>query len=83
VSQVQILGLAPEAWSCQSDRRAAFSRSENKYFNRTAQSDVMIFIFHSDKFVIGRLQSLDWTSGLDWWTDIFVLKITIVLSTET
>ena len=53
VSQVQILGLAPEAWSSQSDRRTAFTRimrKRNQYFNRTAQSDVMIF--HTDKFVI-------------------------------
>ena len=26
--------------------------SENKYFNRTAQSDVMKFIIHTGKFVI-------------------------------
>ena len=27
-------------------------RKQNQYFNRTAQSDIMIFIFHTDKFVI-------------------------------
>ena len=35
---------------------------------------------------IGSLQSLDWTSGLDWWTGgltFFCAKITIVLSAET
>ena len=26
---------------------------------------------------------MDWTSGLDWWTDIFMLKITFVLYNET
>jgi len=40
----------------------------------------------------GSLQSLDWTSGLDWWTGLvdwtsgltfYVLKITIVISSET
>ena len=54
-SEVQTLGLAPKAWSGQSDRRRAFikiMRKRNKYFNRTAQSDIMIFIFHTDKFVI-------------------------------
>jgi len=26
---------------------------------------------------------VDWTGGLDWWTDIFMLKITFVLYNET
>ena len=75
VSQVQILGLAPKAWSGQSDRRRAFIRitwQQNKYFNHTAPSDVMIFIFHTDKFVIPtltitRLQVFCWPKDLDFW----------------
>ena len=26
---------------------------------------------------------VDWTGGLDWWTDFFCAKITFVLSYET
>ena len=55
VSQVQILGQAPEAWSGQSDRRTAFIRimwkREQVLQSYTAQSDFMKFIFHTDKFV--------------------------------
>ena len=56
VSQVEILGPAPEAWSCQSNRRVAFIGSENKYFNRTAQSDVMKFIIQHCNSTLTRLQ---------------------------
>ena len=31
----------------------------------------------------GSLQSLDWSSGLDWWTDIFVLNSIFTVSNET
>ena len=52
VQQVQILGLALEGRSDHWNHRAAFIGSENKYFSRTTQSDVMKFITHTDKFVI-------------------------------
>ena len=35
------------------DVEMKYSENDNiKYFNRTAQSDVMMFIVHTDKFVI-------------------------------
>ena len=52
VSQVPILGLAPETWSGQSYCRVAFIGIMHSYFNRTAQSDIMKFIIHTGKFVI-------------------------------
>ena len=29
-----------------------------------------VFICHNGGVVLGRHQSLDWTSGLDWWTGL-------------
>ena len=36
------------------------------------------YIMHYGIF-IGRLQSLGWTSGLDWWTDTQTIVITCVI----
>ena len=52
VSQVQILGLAPETWSGQSNHRAAFIEIMRKYFNRTAQSMLWDSLSNTEQFVI-------------------------------
>ena len=49
--QVQILGLAPEAWSDQWNRRVATIWIMGKRLQSYTQSDIMKFIIHTDQFV--------------------------------
>ena len=65
-----LVSQAPKAWSSRSDRRRAFMRKRNKYYNHTAQSNVMIFIFHTDKSVIlhQQLQGFSTSAGPRIWT---------------
>ena len=39
---------------------------------KTAMNDINTSSFSDDRVAMlnGRLQSLDWTSGLDWWTGL-------------
>ena len=54
VSQVQIIGLAPEVWSGQWNRRALLLEEcgGEKYFNRTAQSVLWDSLSNTEQFVI-------------------------------